>query len=126
MLQKADIVAKNAGLQVRSLAPEVQQRVPDHRQVHEAFLSSSANACSNAPHNTCTATRCASWTVADAAGTHNASSTTDASGFGVGPVIAQLTAPARRAASAARTTFGLVPLVDSSTTMSPGRACPVT
>ncbi|MGT2424998.1 hypothetical protein [Amnibacterium kyonggiense] len=47
-------------------------------------------------------------------------------GFGPGPVIAQTVTSAARAASAARTRFVLVPLVESRTRTSPGRPCAVT
>jgi hypothetical protein len=75
-------------------------------------------------HNVCTSTKCISCTVAvESASTQMASSLIAASGFGAGPVSAQVVTPVSCAALTAASTLGLVPLVDNAISTSPGRPC---
>ncbi len=73
-------------------------------------------------HITCTETRCSSWTTCDSGdGQRSTSSQASPTGEGPGPTIAQVRIPQPRAASTAATRLGLRPLVDITSSTSPGR-----
>ncbi|EFV91909.1 hypothetical protein ES5_08596 [Dietzia cinnamea P4] len=79
---------------------------------------------STAAARACRSTRWHSWiTAVLQEATRIDSSHSSSSGLGPPPVRAHVVTPRSRARRAAAMTFSLVPLVDSSTRMSPGEAC---